>query len=161
MLVGLLVDKCSGAGKGQRFKVVGLLHRHGWVCWLCGRLVGGAWCGSLPSCDYPYPISRGTVAEILGSGATISGDPWIWFLQDNGEVGDANGSGVAHLDGRAWLRPTRFDEGLTEGDHFFGGGVEIAKFSFGGRRHDKFIIWEIERTGPLCLGKGLFLETMM
>ncbi len=24
-----------------------------------------------------------------------------------------------------------------------------------------FIIWEIEKTKPLCLGKGLFLETKM
>ena len=31
-----------------------------------------------------------------------------------------------------------FDEGLTEGDHFLGSGVESAKFGFGGRRHDKF-----------------------
>jgi hypothetical protein len=58
------------------------------------------------------------------------------FLQDNGEVGDANGSGVVHLDGCAWLRPTHFDEGLTEGDHFL--GIESAKFGFGGRRHNKF-----------------------
>ncbi len=105
---------------------------------LRGRLVGGAWCGSLLSCGYPYPSSSGTVVETLGSGATISRDPWIWFLWDNGEVGVAKGSGVVHLDGRAWLRPTHFDEGLTEGDHFLGCGVESAKFSFGGRRHDKF-----------------------
>ncbi len=59
-------------------------------------------------------------------------------MRDNGEVGDANGSGVVHLDGHAWLHPTHFDEGLTEGDNFLGGGVESAKFSFGGRRHDKF-----------------------
>ncbi len=31
-----------------------------------------------------------------------------------------------------------FCEGLTEGDHFLGGGVESAKLSFGDRRHDKF-----------------------
>ncbi len=60
------------------------------------------------------------------------------FLQDNGEVGDASGSGVVCLDGRAWLRPTHFNEGLLEGGHFLGGGVESAEFSFGGRRHDKF-----------------------
>ncbi len=60
------------------------------------------------------------------------------FLRDNGEVGDANGSGVVHLDGHAWLRPTHFDESLMEGGHFLGGGVESTEFSFGGRRHDKF-----------------------
>jgi hypothetical protein len=59
------------------------------------------------------------------------------FLRDNGEVGDANGSGVIHLDWRAWLGPTHFDEGLMEGGHFLGGGVESTEFSFGGRRHDK------------------------
>ncbi len=59
-------------------------------------------------------------------------------MQNNGEVGDANGSGVVRLDGPAWLWPTHFDEGLTEGDHFLGGGVESAEFSFGGRRHDNF-----------------------
>jgi hypothetical protein len=48
-----------------------------------------------------------------------------------------------------------------EGDHFLGGGVESAEFGFGGRRHDKFIIWEIERTSLLCLGKGLFLKMKM
>ncbi len=62
----------------------------------------------------------------------------LGFLRDNDEVGDPNGSGVVHLDWRAWLRPTHFDEVLTEGDHFLGGGVESAKFGFGGRRHDKF-----------------------
>ncbi len=60
----------------------------------------------------------------------------LGFLRDNGEVGDANGSGVVHLDGRALLRPTHFDEGLTEGEIFHGGGVESAEFGFGGRRHD-------------------------
>ncbi len=59
-------------------------------------------------------------------------------MWDNGEVGDANGSGVICLDGRAWLQPTYFDEGLKEGDHFLGNGVESTEFSFGGRRHDKF-----------------------
>jgi hypothetical protein len=59
-------------------------------------------------------------------------------LWDNGEVGDANNSGVARLDGRVWLWPTHFYEGLTEGDHILGGGVESAKFGFGSRRHDKF-----------------------
>ena len=100
--------------------------------------MGGAWCGSLPNCDCPYPSSSGTVVEILGSGATISGDPWTWFLRENCEVGDANSSGVVHLDGHAWLRPTHFNEGLTEGGHFLGGGVERAELSFGGRRYDKF-----------------------
>ncbi len=56
---------------------------------------------------------------------------------DNGEVGDAIGSEVVHLDGRGRLRPTYFDEGLMEGDHFLGCGGESAKFGFGGRRHDK------------------------
>ncbi len=31
-----------------------------------------------------------------------------------------------------------FDERFMEWDHFLGGGVESAEFSFGGRRHDKF-----------------------
>jgi hypothetical protein len=65
---------------GQQFKVVGLLHRHGWVCWPHGRSVGGAWHGSLPNCDCPYLSSSRTVVEILGSGATISGGPWTWFF---------------------------------------------------------------------------------
>ncbi len=59
-------------------------------------------------------------------------------LRDNCEVGDANGSSVVHLDGCVWLQPTHFAEGLTEGGHFLGGGVESAEFSFCGRRHDKF-----------------------
>ncbi len=60
------------------------------------------------------------------------------FLRDNGKVGDANSSGVVYLDGSAWLQPTHFNEGLSEGDHFLAGGVESTKFSFSGRRHDKF-----------------------
>ncbi len=59
-------------------------------------------------------------------------------MWDNSEVGNTNGSGVVCLDGRVWLQPTRFDEGLKEGGHFLGGGVECAKFSFGGKRNDKF-----------------------
>ncbi len=62
----------------------------------------------------------------------------LGFLWDNGDVGDANGSGVVHVDGRAWLRPTHLNEGLTEGDHLIGGSVESAEFGVGGRRHDKF-----------------------
>ncbi len=62
----------------------------------------------------------------------------LFFLRDNGEVGDANGSGVVHLDGRAWLWPTHFNEGLTKGDHFLGSGIESTKFGFGGRKNDKF-----------------------
>ncbi len=62
-------------------------------------------------------------------------------MQDNGKVGDANGSGVVHFYGRAWLRPAHFDEGLMEGNHFLGGGVVSAKFGFGGRRHDKLHYW--------------------
>ncbi len=58
-------------------------------------------------------------------------------MRDNGEVGDANGSGVVNLDGHARLWPTHFNEGLTEGDHFLGCGVESAKFGLGGRRYDK------------------------
>ncbi len=43
------------------------------------------------------------------------------------------------MDVHAWLRPTHFDEGLMEGDHFLGCGVESAEFNFGGtRRHDNF-----------------------
>ncbi len=82
-------------------------------------------------------------------------------MQDNGEVGDTNGSGVVCLDGRAWLRPTHFDEGLMEGDHFLGGGVESAKFGLVAEDMTNIITWKIERTGLLCLGKGSFLEVKM
>ncbi len=47
------------------------------------------------------------------------------FLWDNGEVGDINGSGVVHLDGSAWLRPTHFDEGLTEGGWLWCTGHQV------------------------------------
>ncbi len=60
------------------------------------------------------------------------------FLWDNGEVDGTNGSEVVCLDGCAWLWHTHSDEGLMEGGHFLGGGVESTNFSFGGRRHDKF-----------------------
>ncbi len=60
------------------------------------------------------------------------------------------------MDGRAWLQPTHFDEGLTEGGHFLGGDVESAEFGLAAEDMTNFIFWEIERTGPLCLGKGLF-----
>jgi hypothetical protein len=140
---------------GQQFKVVGMLHWHGWVCWLCGRLVGGAWCGSLPNYYCPYPSSSGTVVEILGSRSTTSGGPWHFFLQDNGEVGDTNGSRVVHLDGRAWLRPTHFDEGLMEGGHFLGCGVENTKFGFGGRRHNKLHYLGDQENQTVVLGEGV------
>ena len=40
------------------------------------------------------------------------------------------------MDGRCWLGPTHFDEGLSEWDHFFANKKETAKFCFGGRGHD-------------------------
>ncbi len=53
-------------------------------------------------------------------------------------VGDADCSGVVCLDWSAGLWPTHFVEGLSERNHFLGGGVESSKFDFGGRGHDKF-----------------------
>ncbi len=53
-------------------------------------------------------------------------------------VGDADCSGVVHLDWSAGLWPTHFVEGLLERNHFLGGGVESSKFGFGGGGHDKF-----------------------
>jgi hypothetical protein len=54
------------------------------------------------------------------------------------------------------VRPTHFDESLTEGNHFLGCGVELASVA---EDMTNFIVWEVERTRPLCLGKGSFLET--
>ncbi len=76
-------------------------------------------------------------------------------MQDNGEVGDTNSSRVVHLDGRAWLRPTHFDEGLTEGDHFLGCGVESTKFGFGGRRHNKLYYLGDQENRTIVLGEGV------
>ncbi len=77
------------------------------------------------------------------------------FLQDDGEVGDANSSGVLCLNGCAWLQPTHFNEGLTEGDHFLGCGVESAKFGFGGRRHDKLHYLGDQENRTIVLGEGV------
>jgi hypothetical protein len=77
------------------------------------------------------------------------------FLQDNGEAGDANGSGVVHLDGRAWLQPTHFDESLTKGGHFLGCSVESAEFGFGGRRHDKLHYLGDGENQTNVLGEGV------
>jgi hypothetical protein len=85
----------------------------------------------------------------------------LGFLCDNGEVGDANGSGVVHLDGCAWLQPTHFDESLTEEDHFLGYGVESAEFGFGGGRHDKLHYLGDGENQIVVLGEGAFLETKM
>jgi hypothetical protein len=76
-------------------------------------------------------------------------------LRDNGEVGDVSGSGVVHLDGHAWLRPTHFDEGLIEEDHFLGCGVESTNFGFGGRRHDKLHYLGNQENWTIVLGKGV------
>ncbi len=76
-------------------------------------------------------------------------------MRDNGEVGDANGSGVVRLDGRAWLQPTHFDESLTEGGHFLGCGVESAKFGFGGQRHDKLHYLGDGENWTIVLGEGV------
>ncbi len=82
-------------------------------------------------------------------------------MQDIGEVGDTNVSGVVHLDWHAWLRPTHYDECLTEGGHYLGGDVESAEFGSAAEDMTNFIIWEIERTKPSCLEKGSFLEAKM
>ncbi len=59
------------------------------------------------------------------------------------------------MDGCAWLRPTHFDEGLTEGDHLLGCGVESAKFSFGSRRHDKLHYLGDQENQIVVLGEGV------
>jgi hypothetical protein len=79
----------------------------------------------------------------------------LGFLWNNGEVGDTNGSGVVPLDGHAWLQPTHFNESLKEGDHFLGCGVESAKFSFGGRRHDKLHYLGDQENRTIVLGEGV------
>ena len=71
------------------------------------------------------------------------------------EVGDANGSGVVCLDGHLWLRPTHFDEGLTEGDYFLGCGVESAEFGFSSRRHDKLHYLGDGENQTIVLGEGI------
>ncbi len=78
----------------------------------------------------------------------------LGFLRDNGEIGDANSSGVVHLDGCAWLWPTHFDEGLTEGNNSLGCGVESAKFGFGSRRHDKLHYLEDGENQIVVHGEG-------
>jgi hypothetical protein len=75
----------------------------------------------------------------------------------NGEVVDANGSGVVHLDGRVWLQPTLLDESLMEGDHFLGCGVESTEFGFGGRRHDKLHYLGDGENRTIVLGEGVVL----
>jgi hypothetical protein len=62
----------------------------------------------------------------------------LGLLWDDGKVGDAIRSGVVGLDGSAWLSPIHFDEGLLEGDHFFGCDVGSTEFGLSSRRHDKF-----------------------
>ncbi len=54
------------------------------------------------------------------------------------------------MDGCAWLRPTHFDEGLTEGGHFIGCGVVSAEFGFGSRRHVK-----LHYLGDRLFGEGV------
>ena len=51
-------------------------------------------------------------------------------LGNNGVVDDAIGSGVVGLDGGLALRPTHFDERLSERNHCAGTLVECAEFSF-------------------------------
>ncbi len=125
----------------QQFKVVGLLHRHGWVCWLCGRWVDGAGVIVCPIVTAFIPVVAELLLRFLGAEPPKAEVHGLGFSWDNGEVGHANVSGVVCLDGCAWLWPTHFDEGLTEGDHFLRCGGESAKFSFGGRRHDKHHYW--------------------
>lgn len=45
---------------------------------------------------------------------------------------------VVGLDWLLRLRPTHFDQGLTNGDHFFGTGEEVDKFGFDCQRQDIF-----------------------
>ncbi len=78
-------------------------------------------------------------------------------MWDDGEVGDANGSGVVCLDGYLWLRPTHFDEGSMEGGHFLGCGVESTKFGFSGRRHDKLHYLGDQENRIIVLGDGVVI----
>ncbi len=79
----------------------------------------------------------------------------LGIARGDGEAGDANGSGVVHLDGCVWLQPTHFNEGLMEGGHFLGCGVESAKFCFGSRRHDKLHYLRDGENQTIVLGEGV------
>ncbi len=87
-----------------------------------GWVVFGVVVGQIASAFVPvvvelflgFTASQPPEAEIHGLG----------FPRDDGVVDDVGSSGVVHLDGSAWLWPTRFVEGLLERDHFLGGGVE-------------------------------------
>ena len=58
----------------------------------------------------------------------------LHFFVYDGFVGNARGCGVVSLDGRLGLRPAHLNEGLAEGDHFFGADEERSKFEFGSGR---------------------------
>ncbi len=77
--------------------------------------MGGAWCGSLPIVTALIPLVAEVLLRFLAAEPPYAEIHGLGFLRDNGEIGDANGSGVVGLDGRAWLRPTHFDEGLMVG----------------------------------------------
>ena len=49
---------------------------------------------------------------------------------DDSFVGNAQGCCVVGLNGQLWLRPTHFDKGVVERDHFFGTDIETCKFGF-------------------------------
>jgi hypothetical protein len=82
-------------------------------------------------------------------------------LQDNGEIGDANGSVSVVLNEGVWLRPTHFDESLTEGGISLDVVLRAPSLAMAAEDMKNFIVWEIDRTGPLCLGKGSFFRTKM
>jgi hypothetical protein len=79
----------------------------------------------------------------------------LGFVQDDGVVGDANGSGVVCVDGCALLWPTHFNEGLMDGDHFLGCGGESAKFGFGGSRHYRRHYLGDQEDRTIVLGEGV------
>ncbi len=72
------------------------------------------------------PVVAELLLRFLAAEPPLTEVHGLGFMWDDGEIGDANGSGVICFDGCAWLWPTHFDEGLTEGDHFLGCGVESA-----------------------------------
>ncbi len=90
--------------------------------------VGGSWSPVVAELSLGLATTEPPQAHVHG----------FHFLCNDGFVRNTQCCGVVRLYGRFWLRPSHFNKGVAQRDHFFGTDVETGKFGFCGRGGDKF-----------------------
>ena len=95
---------------------------------ICGRMMLGVVVGKVGGPAGPIETKLGLG---LAAAEPMEAEPNHFSAPlDDGVVKETSGGRIVSLEWRGRLRPTHFQEGVTERDHFSSCVVESAKFGF-------------------------------